>query len=103
MHARDTAWTYLWKESPEDRAEWEMHDQRFVDGRPDVLTYQTALLKEDVTITGELMAHLFGATTGSDADWVVKLIDVYPDVMETPHGRVRIHARGGSISRPIPK
>jgi putative CocE/NonD family hydrolase len=59
-----------------------MHDQRFVDGRPDVLTYQTAPLKEDVTITGEPMAHLFAATTGSDADWVVKLIDVYPDVAE---------------------
>jgi putative CocE/NonD family hydrolase len=62
--------------------EWQMHDQRFVDGRPDVLTYQTAPLKEDVTITGEPMAHLFAATTGSDADWVVKLIDVYPDVAE---------------------
>jgi putative CocE/NonD family hydrolase len=65
-------------------AEWEMHDQRFVDGRPDVLTYQTAPLEEDVTITGEPMAHLFAATTGSDADWVVKLIDVYPDVAEPP-------------------
>jgi putative CocE/NonD family hydrolase len=65
-------------------SEWEMHDQRFVDGRPDVLTYQTAPLKEDVTITGEPMAHLFAATTGSDADWVVKLIDVYPDTVEPP-------------------
>jgi uncharacterized protein len=65
-------------------SEWEMHDQRFVDGRPDVLTYQTAPLKEDVTITGEPVAHLFAATTGSDADWVVKLIDVYPDAVEPP-------------------
>jgi uncharacterized protein len=62
--------------------EWQLADQRFVDGRPDVLTYQTAPLKQDVTITGEPTAHLFAATTGSDSDWVVKLIDVYPDIME---------------------
>jgi putative CocE/NonD family hydrolase len=54
-------------------------DQRFVDGRPDVLTWQTAPLVEDVTIAGDVTAHLFAATTGSDADWVVKLLDVYPD------------------------
>jgi putative CocE/NonD family hydrolase len=59
--------------------EWQMYDQRFVDGRPDVLTYQTAALTKDLTITGEPLVHLFAATTGSDADWVVKLIDVYPD------------------------
>ena len=62
--------------------EWQMYDQRFVDGRPDILTYQTAPLREDVTITGEPIVHLFAATTGSDADWVVKLIDVYPDVTQ---------------------
>jgi uncharacterized protein len=62
--------------------EWQMYDQRFVDGRPDVLTYETAPLTEDLTITGEPIAHLFAATTGSDADWVVKLIDVYPDHTE---------------------
>ena len=62
--------------------EWQLADQRFVDGRPDVLTYQTDLLKEDLTITGEPIAHLFAATTGSDCDWVVKLIDVYPESME---------------------
>src|SRR6185437_1017978 len=63
-------------------AEWQMADQRFVDGRPDVLTYQTDALKQDLTITGEPIAHLFAATTGSDSDWVVKLIDVYPDHTE---------------------
>jgi hypothetical protein len=62
--------------------EWQLADQRFVDGRPDVLTYQTQVLKEDLTITGEPVVHLFAATTGSDSDWVVKLIDVYPDVGE---------------------
>jgi len=60
---------------------WETEDQRFVDGRPDVLTWQTAPLTEDVTVAGNIVAHLFAATTGSDADWVVKLIDVYPDTI----------------------
>jgi putative CocE/NonD family hydrolase len=62
--------------------EWELNDQRFVDGRPDVLTYQTEPLREDLTITGEPVAHLFAATTGTDSDWIVKLIDVYPDTVE---------------------
>ena len=60
---------------------WETEDQRFVDGRPDVLTWQTAPLENDVTLAGDVRAHLFAATTGSDADWVVKLIDVYPDTI----------------------
>ncbi len=58
---------------------WLVADQRFVDSRPDVLTYQSAPLDQDVTIRGDVIAHLFAATTGSDADWVVKLIDVFPD------------------------
>jgi len=57
---------------------WLTEDQRFVDNRPDVLTWQTDTLTEDVTITGNVAAKLFAATSGSDADWVVKLIDVYP-------------------------
>lgn len=56
-------------------------DQRFVGNRPDVLVYQTEPLKEDLTIAGPLTADLFFSTTGSDADLVVKLIDVYPGVM----------------------
>lgn len=58
---------------------WLTDDQRFVDGRPDVLTWQSDTLTENITITGNIIAHLFASTTGSDADWVVKLIDVYPD------------------------
>jgi putative CocE/NonD family hydrolase len=61
--------------------EWLVQDQRFVDGRPDVATWQTTPLAEDVTIAGNVVAHLFASTTGTDADWVVKLIDVYPDSM----------------------
>ena len=58
---------------------WMTEDQRFVDGRPDVRTWRTAPLTADVTIAGDVVAKLFAATTGSDADWVVKLIDQYPD------------------------
>ncbi len=58
---------------------WLVQDQRFVDGRPDVLTWQTGELKDDVTVAGNVTAKLFASTTGSDADWIVKLIDVYPE------------------------
>jgi putative CocE/NonD family hydrolase len=58
---------------------WLVEDQRFVDNRPDVLTWQTEPLQSDVKIAGDIAAQLFASTTGSDADWVVKLIDVYPE------------------------
>jgi hypothetical protein len=58
---------------------WLVQDQRFVDNRPDVLSWQTDELKEDVTLAGQVTAKLFASTTGSDADWIVKLIDVYPE------------------------
>jgi putative CocE/NonD family hydrolase len=54
-------------------------DQRFAARRPDVLVYQTDVLEEDVTVVGQPEAELFVSTTGTDADWVVKLIDVYPN------------------------
>jgi uncharacterized protein len=57
---------------------WLVQDQRFVDDRPDVLTWQTDDLTEDITLAGQVTAKLFASTTGSDSDWVVKLIDVYP-------------------------
>jgi putative CocE/NonD family hydrolase len=58
---------------------WMVQDQRFTDGRPDVLTYQTEPLAEDVTVAGPMAVKLFGATTGTDCDWVARLIDVYPE------------------------
>ena len=58
---------------------WLLDDQRFAEHRPDVLTWKTEPLTEDLVIAGQLTAHLFASTTGSDADWVVKLIDVYPE------------------------
>ncbi len=58
---------------------WLVEDQRFVQQRPDVAAWQTAPLGADLTIAGDVVAHLFASTTGSDADWIVKLIDVYPE------------------------
>ncbi len=59
-------------------------DQRFAGRRPDVLVFQTEPLREDLTLAGPLRPELFVATTGTDADWVVKLIDVYPDDFRNP-------------------
>jgi uncharacterized protein len=59
---------------------WLVEDQRFVDRRPDVLSWETTTLDADLTIAGEVSAHLFASTTGGDADWIVKLIDVYPEL-----------------------
>ncbi|MEO5814319.1 MAG: CocE/NonD family hydrolase [Gemmatimonadaceae bacterium] len=58
---------------------WLLEDQRFVQNRPDVLSWETEPLAEDVVVAGEITAKLFASTTGQDADWVVKLIDVYPE------------------------
>jgi putative CocE/NonD family hydrolase len=63
-------------------------DQRFAASRPDVLVYETDELDEDVTLAGPSVAHLEVSTTGSDADWVVKIIDVYPpDAPDNPTTR----------------
>jgi putative CocE/NonD family hydrolase len=58
---------------------WLVGDQRFAQGRPDVLVWETDPLTEDLTISGNVIGRLFASTTGSDADWIVKLIDVYPE------------------------
>jgi len=54
-------------------------DQRFLADRKDVISYQTGVLNEDVTIAGNIWANLKVSTTGTDADFVVKVLDVYPD------------------------
>jgi putative CocE/NonD family hydrolase len=59
--------------------EWLVDDQRNAAARPDVLVYQSEPLKEPVRLAGEPIANLFASTTGSDADWVVKIIDVWPE------------------------
>jgi putative CocE/NonD family hydrolase len=58
---------------------WLVDDQREFSGRTDVLTYRSAVLTTPLAISGEPVANLVAATTGTDVDWVVKLIDVYPD------------------------
>jgi hypothetical protein len=62
--------------------EYMTDDQRFASRRPDVMIYQTDVLTEDLTLTGPLTADLFVSTTGTDADYVVKLIDVFPQNMQ---------------------
>lgn len=59
-------------------------DQRFAASRPDVLVYETEPLEDNITIAGPIYADLYVSTTGTDADWVVKIIDVYPDGEENP-------------------
>jgi len=59
--------------------EWLVDDQRHAASRPDVLVYETQPLKDPVRVAGQPIARFFASTTGSDADWVVKLIDVWPD------------------------
>jgi putative CocE/NonD family hydrolase len=59
--------------------DWLVSDQRHVDGRPDVMVYQTPVLNQAVTVSGVPWADIFAKTTGTDGDFVVKLIDVYPD------------------------
>ncbi len=69
---------------------WMIEDQRFASTRPDVLTYETDELTENITIAGSPIANLFASTTGTDADFIVKLIDVYPgnapDNVPNPQG-----------------
>jgi hypothetical protein len=65
---------------------WLVEDQRFVSGRKDLANFSTPALDHDVTVTGDVMADIFASTTGTDADFVVKLIDVYPDDAPAPMG-----------------
>lgn len=75
---------YINGQAPGMTREHMVEDQRFASTRTDVLSYQTAVLEEDVTFAGPLAATLFVSTTGTDSDWVVKLIDVYPDTYPDP-------------------
>jgi len=64
--------------------EFMTEDQRFVAGRPDVLVYQTEVLTEDLTVAGDIKPQLFISSSGTDSDFVVKLIDVFPDDYQYP-------------------
>lgn len=59
---------------------WQVEDQRFVTTRPDVISFTGDSLTHDLQVTGKILAHVFASTTATDADFVVKLIDVYPDI-----------------------
>jgi putative CocE/NonD family hydrolase len=61
-----------------------VEDQRFAATRPDVLVYQTEALEDDLAVAGPIEVELHVATSGTDADWIVKLIDVYPDDYPDP-------------------
>lgn len=75
--------------------EYMVSDQRFAATRPDVLVYQSAVLEEDVTVAGPVTPKLFVSTSGTDADWVVKLIDVYPASFPSPAAE-----RGSDVGPP---
>jgi len=68
-------------DDPDQWRYWLSSDQRHVDGRPDVLTFVTEPLTAPMKISGEPIVNLFASTSGTDSDWVVKLIDVYPDAV----------------------
>ncbi len=74
--------------------EYMTYDQRFAATRPDVLVYQSDVLAEDVTIAGPLSATLFASTSGTDSDFVVKLIDVFPDRRQDPMDGYQMLVRG---------
>jgi uncharacterized protein len=76
--------------------EYMVSDQRFAATRPDVLVYQSDVLEDDVTVAGPVTPRLFVSTTGTDSDWVVKLIDVYP--ADYPAGEQP--ARGSDVAPP---
>src|SRR5262249_23412430 len=81
--------------SAEIDAEYMTDDQRFATRRPDVVSYQTAELDADVTIGGGLEADLWVSTTGTDADFVVKLVDVFPfDVADPDPNPSGVHMGG---------
>lgn len=63
---------------------WRLEDQRFASLGPDSVYFQTEELQEDVTLAGEVLANLYASTSGTDADWVVKLIDVHPQDLKEP-------------------
>lgn len=69
---------------PRRNNEYMVEDQRFAAQRPDVLVFKTDSLTTDVTLTGEIIANLFVSMTGSDADFIVKLIDVWPENSSVP-------------------
>jgi putative CocE/NonD family hydrolase len=97
--------------APKDgQANWLLDDQRFLTGRPDVVTWRSDPIAADLTITGDVEARLFASTSGTDADWVVKLIDEFPDSAGAPGYLLMVNAdilrgrywKGFDRATPIP-
>ena len=68
-------------------------DQRFAARRPDVLIFETGIMEQDLTLAGDILAKLEVATTGTDADWIVKIIDVHPAEIEEPEDGMQDHLK----------
>ena len=92
-------------------ATWLEQDQRFLAGRTDVVSWMSEPLAEDLVIAGDVIARLFASTSGTDADWVVKLIDAFPDSAGGPGGyQLMVNGdimrgrywKGWSAATPIP-
>lgn len=84
---------------------WQVQDQRFLKDRSDVRSWSTEPLAEEVTLTGDAIAHLYASTTGTDSDWVVKLIDVGPDGYQLMRNAEVVRARfrdSGAKPEPVP-
>jgi hypothetical protein len=75
--------------------EYMVDDQRFASRRTDVLTYQTDVLESDVTVAGPILPKLTVSTTGTDSDWIVKVIDVYPGSYPDPEPNPKGVRMGG--------
>jgi uncharacterized protein len=84
-----------------DWRRWEVDDQRFVDHRPDVVSWTSAPLDRDITVTGELSATLFASTSGTDSDFVVKLIDVFPENAQAPAWNVDQGPQPGEYAKSL--
>jgi uncharacterized protein len=82
--------------------EYMVGDQRFASTRTDVLTYSTDVLEEDVTIAGPVKPKIFVSTSGTDSDWVVKLIDVYPSELPEPPAEKPANAANGARPKDAP-
>ena len=68
-------------------------DQRFAARRPDVLVFETDVLTEDITLAGDIMANLKVATTGTAADWIVKVVDVHPSDVKEDNKQLQDHLK----------
>lgn len=75
--------------------EYMVEDQRFASARPDVVSYSTEALENDLTVTGPVKVDMYITTTGTDADWVVKIIDVFPDTITSVRPRKAITEMAG--------